>query len=156
MTSKLHCGSIISICFSCSLLQTSNKVLVSHNVALFVTTRHITYTLSAKWSNVGQLTDCFDFMTGKSSITIPEFGETTCAEAVASLLVMLDFPQRYNCKFINENKWAIPKISNSDNFFTASVLCWWAEQRWNIVFGVNIGSLASPLLSSIKCLKSRR
>ena len=41
--SKLHCGAIKSRFFPCSLLQTSNKVLVSHNVTLFVNGRHITY-----------------------------------------------------------------------------------------------------------------
>ena len=42
ITSKLHCGAIISTFFPCSLLETRNKVLVSHKVTSFVTKRHIT------------------------------------------------------------------------------------------------------------------
>ena len=42
ITSKLHCGAIISTFFPCSLLETCNKVLLSHKVTSFVTKRHIT------------------------------------------------------------------------------------------------------------------
>ena len=46
---------------------------------------------------VGQVTDYFDFMMGKISIKIPDFGEATCVESVASLHVMSNFVPLFNC-----------------------------------------------------------
>ena len=114
------------------------------------------YIISAKWPNAGQVIGCFDFMMRESSITIPDFGEATCVEAVANLLVISDFVSLYNCKLVNKVDGAILKISDSNNFITAEVLCWWAGWTQDIIFGVKIGSLRSALLPSIICLGSQR
>ena len=69
---------------------------------------------------------------------------------------MSDFMPLYNYKFVNEIDWGIPKILGSNNFVIASVLCWWAEWRYDIIFGVKSGSLVSQLLPSILYLGSQR
>lgn len=86
-------------------------------------------------------------MIRESSITIPDYREATCAELVASLLVMSDFMPHYSCKLLSNTDWIIQKISDSNNFITVLVLCWWAERRLDIIFGMKIGSLAAPFLN---------
>ena len=87
----------------------------------------------------------FSFYDGKE--TARDFGEATFVEVVASLLVMSDFVPLCNCKLVDEISWLIPKISDSNNFITVLVLCWWAERRLDIIFGMKIGSLAAPFLN---------